>query len=73
MQISLCASLQGVKGREGKVKSEINRPAMQSDTSYDVSREGWRYTSPIKSSRKYFAEVMKTMIKEHRALFVVCS
>lgn len=40
------------KGRGGKVKSEINRPAMQSDTSYDVSRKGWRYTSPYKKFKK---------------------
>ena len=40
------------KGREGKVKSEINRPAMQSDTSYDVSRKGWRYSSPYKKFKK---------------------
>lgn len=54
MQISLCTSLKGGKGREGKVKSEINRPAMQSDTSYDVSSEGWRYTSPYKKFKKVF-------------------
>lgn len=52
MQISLCASLQVGKGRGGKVKSEINRPAMQSDTSYDVSRKGLRYTSPYKKFKK---------------------
>ena len=40
------------KGRGGKVKSDINRPAMQSDTSYDVSRKGWRYTSPYKKFKK---------------------
>ena len=40
------------KGRGGKVKSEINRPAMQSDTSYDVSRKGWRYSSPYKKFKK---------------------
>lgn len=36
-------------------------------------RRGGGILLRIKSSRKYFAEVMKTMIKEHRALFVVCS